>query len=526
MGKAAYAVTVGTEPGVYDTWYVIEASFKIRGVHGAVYQGFASREEAERVFQAALARGEVMAASQSDATRNEAKPTKTTVKQEIILSPVSPGVSLLMTPDAKSTGILSRRRRRAMPSPPPSPVDQLHKLLKESSISSALSSPPTGVTQYGQLETEDCPWSPTGRASPTKNLDGGSSLFVHSHHIEESPFALMGNRRVDRIQGRRSPTKNLRTSTASSQESSEEEGPAMKRKLPKKRSAIPARGVTYRTLDELVSDKNIDPRIWLPGPPKFDPAKVKHLPATRPSSPVKPMFPSTASFETAPESSGTSFEPYSANIRMDRGRPSRLALSSSLPVLPSREVEVNLTFSTTSSSCPSVLNVDRSPRRKSKMPERSISDDLLAEGPLGYCHTASLRNIGSKSHIQVVQKEDGSRASAFRIHCPPGCLHELCSTRNSEIIEAAGPNYANAAVSPIVLVDAGIACDVATNDKERRPETNVQKVPLADTDGRDISMVFGFTQEPHVSHRGVLPYEADVRSPIAKGTQIPFSAAE
>ena len=44
MGKKFYAVKIGKTPGVYETW--ADCQNQISGFSGAVYKGFATREEA------------------------------------------------------------------------------------------------------------------------------------------------------------------------------------------------------------------------------------------------------------------------------------------------------------------------------------------------------------------------------------------------------------------------------------------------------------------------------------------------
>ena len=44
MAKKFYAVKIGKTPGVYETW--AECQNQINGFSGAVYKGFATKEEA------------------------------------------------------------------------------------------------------------------------------------------------------------------------------------------------------------------------------------------------------------------------------------------------------------------------------------------------------------------------------------------------------------------------------------------------------------------------------------------------
>lgn len=481
MGKA-YVVTVGTEPGVYDTW--IEASWKVRDVQYPVYQGFTTREEAERVFQAALARGEVLSVSPT-ASKSGKKPTSTTaaVKQEKSPpSPVSPEISLLKTPsmDAKETDSLAQRR--VIPSPPPSPVCRLHRALRENSFPT----PPSPFTEVTQHESVDMDLPPAHVTWVSPRTDFNHSL-AHCDSVEESPFALMGNQL-----GRRSPSKDWRPPS-----SSEAEERKLEKRSPQSRVQVPARGVAYRTLDELVIAENIDPRIWLPAPVprEFDPAKVKRRPLTRPPSPVKPASSdSTSSFKTPPECSMA--KPHtsiteSANVRTSRGRPSRLTPSLSLPALPPCEIDLPVLSSEGSTN--------------TRIREQPAADDRYTERPPGCNLPESPRN---SSHIQVVQHEDGNRAGAFKIHCPPGCLHESCNSPSVLVVpleEVAKSKYVDVAVSPIFR-ETRLACDAAQNrHASQGPPEVVSPVSRG-------------------SHDCGFPSGVDVRSPMVRGIRLPFTS--
>ncbi|KAA1473938.1 hypothetical protein DENSPDRAFT_305198 [Dentipellis sp. KUC8613] len=64
MGKWQ-VVVVGKRPGIYRRW--LEAAPQIRGVPGALWEGFQTFEEAESAYQDALARGDVRAVGLDDA---------------------------------------------------------------------------------------------------------------------------------------------------------------------------------------------------------------------------------------------------------------------------------------------------------------------------------------------------------------------------------------------------------------------------------------------------------------------------
>lgn len=475
MGKT-YVVTVGTEPGVYDTW--IEASWKIRGVQYPVHQGFTTREEAERVFQAALARGEVVTVPLIEG-KGGTKPTskKAAVKREKSPpSPVPSEISLLRTPNASAIETDSLTQRGVIPSPPPSPVGRLHRTLRESSI------PPSPFTEVTQHETvdRDLPPAHVKWVSPGAEFD---SPLAHSDNVEESPFALMGN-----WPGHKSPSKGSQTPPSGEAEEHELEKP-----FPQNRAQVPARGVEYRTLDELVIAGNIDPRIWLPTPVlrEFDPAKVKRRPLTRSPSPVKPASSdNTSSFKTPPQCSMTQPHAGSSNVRTSRGRPSRLTPSLSLPDIPSCEIDLPLLNSGTST--------------KTFACEQPAADDIYTGQPPACNRIDSPRN---SSHIQVVRHEDGNQASAFRVHCPPGCFHESCISSSALTVpveEVAKSKYVDVAVSPIFR-ETQITCNAI-----QICHANQHPVKVASPASRE-------------SQSCSFPAGADVRSPMVRGAQLPFS---
>ena len=429
--------------------------------------------------------------------KRKAKATKLGASEETVLpSPVSFEAPLLLTP-AKFPSTIGRH----IPSPPPSPTYRLRRMLRDSSISTTPSSPPTEVTE--RVPDDLSPSRPMCRIT----FDSDSPSLPCMNQPQACPFSLMGNRGHDKTPGHKP-----RSKAALSQDASEEAECPPKTKSPRNR-AISSRGVVYRPFDDIIHAKDIDPRIWLPNPPEFDPTRVIVRPSTKAGSS------SATPFETAansPKAGSDVNHTQSPTVRMDRGRPSRrITPSLSLPVLPSRGVEANVTFSTTPSSSPSLRNVGGTGERGTKLYEQARSDNVLREEMLGRYHTNSPRWAESTSHIQVVQRGDGSGSSAFKVHCPPGCLHESCSPV-SEVAEVTRPRYVDAAVSPVFFVTTRLARDSRQGSSGEGP--------VEDLD--DVRVSFGFARRSqYVPHQGNLLAETDVRSPIAKGTQVPSNTS-
>ncbi|KIK93578.1 hypothetical protein PAXRUDRAFT_828823, partial [Paxillus rubicundulus Ve08.2h10] len=509
-----YVVIVGRDVGVFPSW--IEAGPKTKGIPGgAIFQSFLSEEEARRAFEAAKARGEVKA-HPIDGTKSIPK------SGNALMSPLGTETSLLMAPPEVKKEVvptalqtpLFRARLRA---------DQLRQALRESTDSSATPlSPPTGVTQYVPLYAEDeSPPGPVRRPSPHVTLTSSSSRGYPDFPSDCQLTATgMGTWEIN-TPGHEASSRDSRTivtSYSNLQSSDDSEGhmPMPPRREPPSSRSI---GVKYRSLDDLDDTESIDSRIWLPVHRVFDPARVKPRPVTRPSSLAKsPLL--ASSYETAAKSphprSQISFT-VSPFVRTDRGRPSRLIPSLSLPVLPNRQVESDLDCLNSASLSISSLGHEPFGNGKGEKVDRPVSDELLVERPLHYA--SDPRRMDGRSHVQLVPREGRNGQSVITVHCPSDCAHETCYHKGSapmiDLAEDVGPRYVDACVSPI------ITGKVECTGNPIRDCSRAQSLSGED----DPYTHFGLTKAPHVSCRSLAP-DADVRSPIVKGTMVPMTVAE
>lgn len=396
-------------------------------------------------------------------------------------------------------------------------VAKLRRTLRDTTESSTSSSPPTQVTQvYAPLyEEDDVPCNtPVARPSPHFTFDSSSSRaypVISDKYLFESSTGGMPFR--SQMCDRDSPLPT--PSSSNSHPGTEEHTSEVPRCMP--RHPVPSsksRGVEYRGLADLTDTECVDSRIWLPESRVFDPDKVKPRLLTRPSSPAKdtssvschkpvdntPQLRSHISLADAPF------------VRVDRGRYSRLTPSWSLPILPNRELEDNCSGF---GSQPAQLSENHR-AGTAKGVGLSMWGKELAERPLGYC--PSPRNY-SRSHVQLVPREGRDEQSAIVVHCPAGCPHETCYCRppslsvpTAEPSRPAGSRYVDACVSPIIAITSRIQdADSPVKIRSRGHLGGDHPCELAE-----------FT---HVSHKGIAP-EADVRSPIVKGTMVPVNAAE
>ncbi|KAH7888676.1 hypothetical protein F5I97DRAFT_1854516 [Phlebopus sp. FC_14] len=525
MGNKWIVIIRGPEVGVFSSW--IEAGPKTKNVPGgAIFQGFATEIEATQAFEASKARGEVEVVP---AHGISTKQSKTKFEQEI-LSPMETEAELLMSPHRVKSESASTGRRTRTPlssSPVRALVDRLHQLFEDSTSTS--SSPPTEVTQRESedLEDEGPVLSHRKLASPAVTIVSDSSQ-AYPDVTYDSPFALMGTRKNDRIPRHELSSKGSRTpappSPIQAQESSDEEPPSTPNNCEQRPPASSTRrtGVRYVTLEEIEDSSSIDSRIWLPSPRVFDPTKVKPRPATRPPSPTKQTQSPVSHYETPSSGPRLLSAPMigSPFVRVDRGRATRLTQSLSLPALPTCDIDDDAVSS--SAEYPAnVTPLHDTPRKeKGKLVDRSASDEMLVERPLQY--PSSPRQVNERSHIQMVQCEVGSASSTFKITCLPGCCHKSCLDQESVYAvdrrRAERPRYVDAAVSPIIVTTASRVSHQTTRD-------GVSALNGHSANEEDPYAFFGLTAVPHASHRGFVP-EVDVRSPIVKGTKVPATVAE
>ncbi|KAF8844286.1 hypothetical protein BDN67DRAFT_963031, partial [Paxillus ammoniavirescens] len=435
------------------------------------------------------------------------------------MSPLGTETSLLMAPpevkQEVATGLQSpllRARLRA---------EQLRQVLRESTDSSATPlSPPTGVTQYVPLYAEDeSPASPVRRPLPHVTVTSSSSRAYPDFPGDcQLASTSMGTWEINTPFRHESSSGDSRSPVTSY--SNLRSGDSLEKHTPMPpRPSSRSKGVKYQSLNDLDDTESIDSRIWLPKCRVFDPAKVKPRPVTRPSSPAKsPSL--VSSYETAAKSprprsqislTGSPF------VRTDRGRPSRLIPSLSLPVLPNLQVENDLDC--LNSASPSIPSPGHEPfgNGKGKKVDRSVSDELLVERPLHYAPDP--RRMDGRSHVQLVSREGKNEQSVITVHCPSDCVHETCYRQGSapviDLAGGVGPRYVDACVSPI------ITGRVESTSNPIRDRSRAHS--LSDDD--DPYTGFGLTEAPLVSHRIFAP-EADVRSPIVKGTMVPTTVAE
>ncbi|KAF8556389.1 hypothetical protein OG21DRAFT_1506662 [Imleria badia] len=508
-----HVVTVGKKPGVYSSW--IEAGPNTKNIPGgAIYQSFTSEDEAIRTFEAARARGEVQAyphAGKKDKSTGKSKNAP--------LSPLGVEASLLRAPlylngDAESTEF-----QTPLSSPAHSRVAKLRRTLRDSSAKdscSTSSSPPTCVTTrvYAPLYEEDSPPRPSPHFTFTSSSSRAYPVVFDGRLLEidteDMPLQL-------EVSDWDSPSPTPLFSDL--HPGAEEHTPKPPRCMPLHPDP-PSRsiGVEYRNLSDLTDMGSVDSRIWLPKSRVFDPYKVKPRPLTRPPSPEKRNTTLLSSHETvnSPQVRRQISSVDSPFVRTDRGRPSKLTASSSLPILPDWELEDECLGC---GSYPTqLLGNYRTGKGREKEPDHSVRDRYLAERP-GY--GPNPRNDG-RSHVQLVARDGRDDKSAIIVHCPPNCPHETCyrsplasesSVPGIEPSRHSGPRYVDACVSPITTATG---CMQSTNS----PAKIRSKGPYLDGDHRDG--LAGFT---YISHLGIA-LEADVRSPIVKGTMVPINAVE
>ena len=465
------------------------------------------------MFEAARARGEVKA--YPDAGKKDKSAGKS---RNSPLSPLEVETSLLRVPldlngDAESTGL-----QTPLSSPGESRVAKLRGILSDSIARdswSTSSSPPTGVTQaYAPLyQEDDSPAnSPVARPSPHFTFTSSSSRA----------YPIVSGERLLQTSTEAIPL-NLDVSDWDSPSPTPSDAEEHTSKFPRCMTLhpeLPSRsiGVGYRSLAELADIESVDSRVWLPKSRVFDPDKVKPRPLTRPPSPVKRDTSPVPSHETvgsSPQLRRQISLMDSPFVRVDRGRRSRLTPSASLPIFPDRELEDQ---SPGFGSCSTqLLEKYRTAKGKGKEPDYSVGDKYFGERPVGY--SPSPRNDG-RSHVQLVPRDGRDEQSAIMVHCPPNCGHGICyrpplalSAPAIEPSRPTGSRYVDACVSPIITITGRIqGTDSPAKSRSKRP----------DLDGDHPYELAGFT---HVSHKSIA-LEADVRSPIVRGTMVPMNAAE
>ncbi|KAF5370894.1 hypothetical protein D9758_002035 [Tetrapyrgos nigripes] len=208
--KKFYAVIVGKDVGIYDTW--LEASPLVNGVSGAQHASFCSLEEAQRVFEEAEALGRVRRVDSglaSSSSRQQAGniPTNRRISSAQSTQTASSNYTMEMTSryrDASASYRLSNRA--ASPTTPqPSTPGQPKKPTRIYPIH-AEPSPPESYKTYGIESLEDS--APTmqstdliRRQQQSRSISTGSSRYQASrgsisHHSSSSRHSVaVGSRR-------------------------------------------------------------------------------------------------------------------------------------------------------------------------------------------------------------------------------------------------------------------------------------------------------------------------------------------
>ncbi|KAH9916932.1 hypothetical protein B0H21DRAFT_294408 [Amylocystis lapponica] len=173
---AAYLVTVGTQPGVYDTWD--EASARVLGVPGSVYRGCRFRWEAEEAFQKAQVEG------RTQVVRVDGRPAPAPARA--LAAPTAP---------APAAAAHAQTYQDTVPTPPATPPHSLQSLSYAGSPPRAYStaSGSTGVTIYqpdfqGSL--------PATRPAHARHVSRSQSeRVIGSSHISSSAVSHNGSDR-------------------------------------------------------------------------------------------------------------------------------------------------------------------------------------------------------------------------------------------------------------------------------------------------------------------------------------------
>ncbi|KAI0958922.1 hypothetical protein AcV7_004603 [Taiwanofungus camphoratus] len=205
---AAYLVTVGTEPGVYDDWY--EAADRVMKVPGSIYKGYHTRIEAEEAFRTAWVQGRtrsvqmdprpnIPGAQQSQRASSTTVPAPQDSRAPINRTqtparspPAQPQRSLTHTPaqprwspahsPAQPQRLLARSPAQPQPSPARSPARPAQRSPARSE------SPPTNVqsatnaqspvrSSGSQLRTSSSPTTGITKVESDFSSRGGSTLY-------------------------------------------------------------------------------------------------------------------------------------------------------------------------------------------------------------------------------------------------------------------------------------------------------------------------------------------------------------
>ncbi|GBE81151.1 hypothetical protein SCP_0308770 [Sparassis crispa] len=188
MGRwGAYLVTVGTEPGVYDSWD--EAADRVMNVPGAIYKGFPSKQEAQNAFRKAQAQGRVRAVQTgTNIYHSVPPPTQTATPTHSYAAPFTPpGGRLARATSMQPSSPASSYHGARTSSSPTTGVTKIEPGFSSRSVS-AMSSPASHTrspqrivrsrTLDAQVQTYNPPTSPVPRSPATPR---GSASYCTCH---------------------------------------------------------------------------------------------------------------------------------------------------------------------------------------------------------------------------------------------------------------------------------------------------------------------------------------------------------
>ncbi|OAX39978.1 hypothetical protein K503DRAFT_34478 [Rhizopogon vinicolor AM-OR11-026] len=475
MGKKFYVVVVGRETGICDTW--IECKGRTKNIPEAVFEGFETYEEADRAYRGALQRGEVEVIQGNKGASASARRTKhRSSSPEEFDNGLDDDLFQPVTPSRRMGWV----RARTMQS-----HDSLYEMSLLHSPSQTLPpSPPTGVTQY--VELEDSPlFQPHGKSSPRVTVEDTS--------YTASPLPP---------KFRPAPIRKVETSRTSSMTSIEETSSP---RVLRRQVTAPASfemGARYPTVEEIRNGQNLDPRVMRPPSRIFDPANVKSRPKASSASRKQPA-------NTQMDAESTS--PCDATTRL---------VSDRLPSVNYLEDDENSSISSL-------------PRRRvaNKGKSRALADTateiLSASGSL---HSNKRQSFSEYSnHIQEVYMVDRpEQCSVVVVRCLPGnsCSHGQCESMHaSATVRSDGvrpqSHYVDAEVSPIL---SSVSSARKTSPRKATVLEPVARVSDASS-GQGVHSLLGLSYSPQVPSRRYAA-ESDVRSPFARGTRVPSGLSE
>jgi len=454
----------------------IDCRRQVTGIPEAVFESFETYKEAECVYLRALQRGEVkviQGAASASATRTKHETS----------SPEEFDTGLdgnRFQPVAPSWRMNCVGGRAMQPCDSDSLCDEISLL--HSPRRKLPSSPPTGVTQYVQLE--DSPLLQPPRASSPR-------VTVEDTSYTASPPPS---------KFRPAPIRRVEVSPTSSMMHVEEVSPP--RALRRQRTA-PASfemGARYPTVEEVHNGQGLDPRIMRPPSRIFDPANVKYRPRASSIASARRMQPE--------------------NIQSDSTSPrDTIALvEDRLPVVNDLEDDGNSSISSP-------------PRRREadKGKSRALAN-VATEVVSASSHVPSNKRQSFSEyshHVQEVYTVDSpAQRSIVVVHCPPGnnCCHHggQCRAMTANVTVRsngvrAQSHYVDAEVSPNLP-------SVSSTRGASPRKANVARVSDASS-AQGVHSYLGLSYSPQVPYGGYAA-ESDVRSPFARGTRVPSGLSE